>query len=307
MCTAGPPSKRQKADIGIDDFDDEELLALAQSQLPEPSGHKGAAAAAAEQSANFPKTGLCNSALPAHHSSTQEALDEEQEIAELVRLANSTVSQSDHAAAQHHSMDDLPESSKAAADRMQEAGTSWGPTAEPPSWSGANIAGDSMSITLGDGRRAFCRLHSKQDSFSSQRQHRQGTLLSVPISTLMQDVEQEAFAKALQESEVLQRSATDGLLTPHPIMAEHQLHQQTLWVDKYSPKSFFELLSDEQINRDVVKWVKSWDACVHRKQTTQSGPMAAQQHLGPEQKLLLLSGPPGNILANHLLATQAAC
>lgn len=30
----------------------------------------------------------------------------------------------------------------------------------------------------------------------------------------------------------------------------------SLWVDKYSPRSFMDLLSDEQINREVMRWMK---------------------------------------------------
>lgn len=283
--------------MGNEDFDDEELVELATTQRQEPAGHKNAAAAAM-QSASLQSSTVNRSALPTHFNSTQEALDEEQEIAELVCLANSTVPQSYHAAAQP-SMDDLPESSTAAADRRQEAGTSYSVSVDAPSWSGANITGECMSITLADGRRAFCRLHAKQDRPVLQQQHRRGKLLSVPISSLMQHVEQEAFAKAIQDSEVMRTSpaasgaASASPSTAHPVIAEHQLHQQTLWVDKYSPKTFFELLSDEQINRDVVKWVKSWDACIHRKQAAPHGAVATQQQQGPEQKLLLLSGPPG--------------
>ncbi|KAL0056127.1 hypothetical protein WJX82_007993 [Trebouxia sp. C0006] len=295
----GPPSKRQRADVGIEEFDDEELLALATTQMQEPAGHKSFAASAAMRSAIVQTGKVDRSTLSTHFNSTQEALDEEQEIAELVRLANSTVPQSDNAAGQP-SMDEMPESSTAAADRMQEAGTSYSVSVDGPSWSGANITGEYMSITVADGRRAFCRLHAKQDRRPVlQRQHRQGMLLSVPIGSLMQHVEQEAFAKALHDSEVMRTSpAASGAASTipsiaHPVTAEHMLHQQTLWVDKYSPKSFFELLSDEQINRDVVKWVKSWDARVHWKQAAPCSTMATQQQQGPEQKLLLLSGPPG--------------
>lgn len=288
--TAGPPSKRQKTDLATEDFDDEELLALAQTQMPD-AGYKGVAAAADVQSANFSVTSMRSSVLPSDFHSTQEALDEEQEIAELVRLANSAVPQSDHAAAEY-SMDDMPESSTAAADRVQEASTSSNMSAKAPAWSGANITGESITITLSDGRRAFCGLHPQQEKPPSCRQNRHGKLLSIPIGSLIQDVEQDAFAKAIHNSEVLQ-AATASSLSDVSAAAPHQLQQQTLWVDKYSPRSFFELLSDEQVNRDVVKWVKAWDACAHGKQAASVGPLAAQLQQGPEQKLLLLSGPPG--------------
>ena len=32
-----------------------------------------------------------------------------------------------------------------------------------------------------------------------------------------------------------------------------------LWVNKYAPHSFTSLLSDEATNREVAKWVKSWE------------------------------------------------
>ncbi|QHO12089.1 3-ketoacyl-CoA thiolase 1, peroxisomal [Arachis hypogaea] len=38
--------------------------------------------------------------------------------------------------------------------------------------------------------------------------------------------------------------------------------QEQLWVDKYAPKSFTELLSDEQTNREVLLWLKQWDSAV---------------------------------------------
>jgi chromosome transmission fidelity protein 18 len=38
-----------------------------------------------------------------------------------------------------------------------------------------------------------------------------------------------------------------------------------LWVSKYKPTSFLHLLSDENTNRLVLKWIKSWDAYVFGK------------------------------------------
>lgn len=76
-----------------------------------------------------------------------------------------------------------------------------------------------------------------------------------------------------------------------------------LWVDKYSPHSYLDLLSDETINREVAQWLMTW----RRYMDASSG---AGGHAGrsggphslhhgrssappPEHKLLLLSGPPG--------------
>jgi len=35
-----------------------------------------------------------------------------------------------------------------------------------------------------------------------------------------------------------------------------------LWVDKYAPKKFFDLITDELQNRNVLTWLKSWDEVV---------------------------------------------
>lgn len=39
----------------------------------------------------------------------------------------------------------------------------------------------------------------------------------------------------------------------------------TLWVDKYRPQRFTDLLGDERLHREVLGWVKEWDYCVFGK------------------------------------------
>lgn len=34
--------------------------------------------------------------------------------------------------------------------------------------------------------------------------------------------------------------------------------EEDLWVDKYAPSSYIELLSDEKTNREVLTWIKAW-------------------------------------------------
>jgi chromosome transmission fidelity protein 18 len=38
-----------------------------------------------------------------------------------------------------------------------------------------------------------------------------------------------------------------------------------LWVDRYRPSKYTELLGDERVHRDVLSWVKEWDQCVFGK------------------------------------------
>ncbi len=41
--------------------------------------------------------------------------------------------------------------------------------------------------------------------------------------------------------------------------------EETLWVDRYRPKRFTDLLGDERVHREVLGWVKQWDLCVFGK------------------------------------------
>ncbi|KAI8003134.1 hypothetical protein LOK49_LG08G02465 [Camellia lanceoleosa] len=87
-------------------------------------------------------------------------------------------------------------------------------------------------------------------------------LISEPIHILMQRVETEAFAKALQASV---EGQSGSILPGTPVVNEK------LWVDKYAPKSFMELLSDEQTNREVLLWLKQWDSCVFGSEIRTTG------------------------------------
>ena len=40
--------------------------------------------------------------------------------------------------------------------------------------------------------------------------------------------------------------------------------EKLLWVEKYAPKSFSQLLSHEKTNREVLKAVKEWDSFVFK-------------------------------------------
>lgn len=77
---------------------------------------------------------------------------------------------------------------------------------------------------------------------------------------------------------------------------------EQLWVEKYTPRSFLELLGDEEINREVVRWLKAWDSTVFgstQQQTRRAGvgmgPAGGRpaQDSRPEEKILLICGAPG--------------
>ena len=78
------------------------------------------------------------------------------------------------------------------------------------------------------------------------------------------------------------------------------VQDESMWVDKYAPRSFLELLGDEEINREVVRWLKCWDRCVFGDRAGAAPSRAAQGRPGQnsrlEEKILLICGAPGEQL-----------
>lgn len=91
-----------------------------------------------------------------------------------------------------------------------------------------------------------------------------------------------------------------------------------LWVDKYRPRSYLELLSDEIVNRQFLHWLKLWDKIVFNRNITKrkQTPMFRKRNVDeknieevdnkgyPIKRIALLSGPPG--LGKTTLAHIAA-
>ncbi|KAG6731295.1 hypothetical protein I3842_01G122700 [Carya illinoinensis] len=120
----------------------------------------------------------------------------------------------------------------------------------------SHIDGDCIPVTSPSGDRVYakiCRVVGEERSKKLDMKEQSGGLILEPVNILLQRVEQEAFTKALQASS---EGQTDITLPERPVV-----HEQ-LWVDKYAPSSFPELLSDEQTNREVLLWLKQWDSYV---------------------------------------------
>ncbi|KAK3019198.1 hypothetical protein RJ639_002970 [Escallonia herrerae] len=122
----------------------------------------------------------------------------------------------------------------------------------------SEIDGDCIPVTGPDGERVYVKI-----SRVVEREERvkkldvkgySSGLIPEPISVLIHRVEEDAFAKVLQASA---ECHSDMALPKAAAAANEQL-----WVDKYAPSSFMELLSDEQTNREVLLWLKQWDSCV---------------------------------------------
>jgi chromosome transmission fidelity protein 18 len=150
------------------------------------------------------------------------------------------------------------------------------------------------------------------NSLSEALRRSKGSLLATKIDDLLAAVEKDQFERVLQETKAAKRRRKIDEKRNKAILAEKAEGQEIsiesgnglaekskrgaglLWVEKYAPKGFLDLLSDELINREVVKWMKEWDQCVFGRAVASNGDRQSEDALKrPEQKIILLAGPPG--------------
>ncbi|NXS76068.1 CTF18 protein, partial [Pandion haliaetus] len=124
-----------------------------------------------------------------------------------------------------------------------------------------------------------------------------------------------------------------------PAEEEEDCALHCLWVDKFTPRRYMELLSDDYTNRCLLKWLKLWDTVVFGKENAvkKANPSAKahppfnqpkeqqnkwktkvqlteeileaelDQHKRPKYKVALLCGPPGlgKTTLAHVIAKHA--
>jgi hypothetical protein len=92
-----------------------------------------------------------------------------------------------------------------------------------------------------------------------------GSLTKPMGPTLRQRMEQldEATTRASLDDAAAVAAASDAAVGRGGRVVEHVPRFEELWVNKYRPRNFTELLSDERSNREVLKWVHQWSNSPH--------------------------------------------
>ena len=57
-----------------------------------------------------------------------------------------------------------------------------------------------------------------------------------------------------------------------------------LWVDRYRPQQYTDLLGDDRVHREVMAWVKEWDYCVFGKSKGKQKMTEDDQHFDEHRR-----------------------
>uniref|UniRef100_A0A8D0FKX4 Chromosome transmission fidelity protein 18 homolog n=1 Tax=Strix occidentalis caurina TaxID=311401 RepID=A0A8D0FKX4_STROC len=203
---------------------------------------------------------------------------------------------------------------------------------------------DYINVTSTEGTRVFMVV--KDDPFRTGVEVRGDMkagplhLLGVPFSYLKEQVDEERRRRVLEASCLESESSAES---PEPRGESEPADEEEsvlhcLWVDKFMPRRYMELLSDDYTNRCLLKWLKLWDTVVFGKEravkakpSTEAHPPFNQpkeqqnkwktkvqlteeileaeldQHKRPKYKVALLCGPPGlgKTTLAHVIAKHA--
>ncbi|KAF7974845.1 hypothetical protein HWV62_11223 [Athelia sp. TMB] len=166
----------------------------------------------------------------------------------------------------------------------------------------------SIRATTYDGKPLFMKRRTRVDGLRNKpnnaSSNRMANLLDIPIHRLMDELSAATAAKIARPD--LQAKATSNL--------KRLPTEDTLWVDRYRPQRFSDLLGNDRVARETMAWVKQWDFCVFGSKKGKKRPRDDDDNFNseddyhrPREKLLLISGPPGlgKTTMAHIIARQA--
>ncbi|KAJ7510162.1 P-loop containing nucleoside triphosphate hydrolase protein [Mycena galericulata] len=186
--------------------------------------------------------------------------------------------------------------------------TLFAPNDSPPTITSASASRLFVKATTFDGKTLQIKRRTTVSHVNRNKvktfSERMGNLLDVPIHRLLEGMSVETATRLQEADRQLVASTSDP----------DQLIEDTLWVDRYRPRQFTDLMGNERVARETMTWVKQWDWCVFGKTKGKKRPRdddeafdAEDEYHRPREKLLLLSGPSGlgKTTLAHVVARQA--
>ncbi|KAK6627888.1 hypothetical protein RUM44_010370 [Polyplax serrata] len=170
-----------------------------------------------------------------------------------------------------------------------------------------------IKISTSNGDKLYVKINENEPledvSLKFRNKSTSSSLLETPYSALRTLIEESFKEKLMRDKE-----ENDHIDIEMSDKAD-------LWVEQYKPRTYFDLLSDEAVNRTLLNWLKMWDKVVFKKElkdrlvSNQNNHNSENEHKTnliktldsdgrPYYKIALLCGPPG--LGKTTLAHIAA-
>ena len=80
-------------------------------------------------------------------------------------------------------------------------------------------------------------------------------------------------------------------ITGSKIIPDSNNNDNLLWVEKFRPRNFLELLSDDGTNRTLLKWLKLWDKVVFNKEIKLKTPQNEQSESNKTNEPIVKTSP----------------
>lgn len=130
-----------------------------------------------------------------------------------------------------------------------------------PNWPSIPVLGDS-------GERIHVRMHSVEFEAKQLQDvnfRKEFTNLLGESADTVWDEAQAIVQKRLTEPITGDVQEANDIQIVATTSASSRIRSDRLWVDKYRPQGYFDLLSDESTNRSLLTWLKMWDKMVFHK------------------------------------------
>lgn len=137
------------------------------------------------------------------------------------------------------------------------------------------LQGEYQTFTMNDGERFYVKVSNEDDNDDDgitvdRKRATYSGLLGQPYELLLEQAIQEQMR--IEQSSLASLVANEDSGIESSTEDEASKAEAALWVEKFKPRSYMQLLSDDGTNRTLLQWLKLWDKLVFGKEVKQSKP-----------------------------------